>query len=102
MSWTTLLILAAGAYGFKAAGVFGFGKWLDSDDARRFTVLLPPALLAALVAVQTVGGVGELVIDARLPGVAAGSLAALRGAPFWAVVVIAAAVTAGLRALGWG
>ncbi len=102
MSWTTLLLLAAGAYGFKAAGVFGLGRLFDSERSRRFTALLPPALLAALVAVQTVGGPGELVVDARLPGVTAGAVAAIRGAPFWLVVLIAAVVTAGLRAAGWG
>ena len=41
----------------------------------------------------------ELVLDARLAGVLAGGYAAWRKAPFIVVLVVAAAVTAGVRAL---
>lgn len=107
MSWGAILTLAAGAYAFKALGLIVFGRTgpAEADDpslsptsiAPRLIGLLPAALLAALVAVQTVGSGTELVLDARLPGVAAGTLAVWRGAPFWLVVVIAAAVTALVR-----
>jgi hypothetical protein len=62
--------------------------------------LLAPALLAALVAVQTFAGKDrELVLDERIIGVAgAGVVLALRGSILWAMLV-AVALTAGARAL---
>ena len=46
---------------------------------------------------QTVGGDETLVLDARVWGVAAGSVAVWRKAPFVVVVLIAMAVTAFVR-----
>ena len=99
MSWATLLVIAAGAFGFKVAGMLGLGRLAEGPTTRDLGLLLPPALLAALVAVQTVTTDGALTIDARAAGVTAGALAVWRGAPFWVVVVVAAVVTAGLRQL---
>ena len=62
--------------------------------------LLAPALLGALVVTQAVGGDREIVLDERLFGIAAAVVAILLRLPLMAVVVIAAAVTAGVRALG--
>ena len=61
--------------------------------------LLAPALLAALVAVNTFGGDQELVLDARVPGVLAAAVAIKLKAPVLIVVVVAAVVTAGIRAV---
>jgi hypothetical protein len=62
--------------------------------------LLAPALLAALVVTQAVGGHRAIVLDARLAGLGAGAVALWLRAPLLAVVVIAAAATAAVRALG--
>lgn len=111
MSWTAIAVLAAGAYLFKAIGLLVVGPLAnrsvasgepDGDEGSggwplQLGQLLPPALLAALVVNQTVTDGQELVIDARLAGVLAGAVAVWRGAPFWLVIVIAAAVTALLR-----
>lgn len=99
MSWVTLLVIAGGAFGFKAAGMFGFGRYMTSPRAVALGSLLPPALLAALVATQTFSTENDLVLDARAVGVGAGAVAVWRGAPFWLVVVIAAVVTAAVRAV---
>lgn len=113
MSWTAILVLAAGAYAFKALGVLVLGplanRTASSGDgdgiepsggvALQLGQLLPPALLAALVVNQTVSEGQELVLDARLGGVVAGALAVWRGAPFWLVILVAAAVAGGLRAI---
>jgi len=57
-------------------------------------VLLAPAVLAALVVTQVVGGDRELVFDQRLVGLgAAGAAIALR-APLLVVVIVAAGATA--------
>lgn len=120
MSWAAILALAGGAYLFKALGLLVFGPMSlrnSSDNpsltgdgqhlaepliqrdglAIRLGQLLPPALLAALVVSQTVVTDQDLVIDARLAGVAAGAISVWRGAPFWLVLVIAASVTALVR-----
>jgi len=60
--------------------------------------LLAPALLAALVVTQAVGGDREIVLDERLLGIAAAAMAIVLRLPLLAVVVVAAAVTAGVRA----
>lgn len=71
----------------------------EPNLAVRIAQLLPPALLAALVVSQTVVTGTSLTVDARLAGVLAGAAAVLRRAPFWLVLIIAAAVTATLRQL---
>jgi branched-subunit amino acid transport protein len=62
--------------------------------------LLAPVLLVALVVTQTFGGGGELAVDARVPGVAAGIVAISLRAPLVAAMVVAAVVTGSLRAVG--
>jgi hypothetical protein len=49
---------------------------------------------------QAVGGDHEIVLDERLFGIGAATIAILLRLPLMAVVVVAAAVTAGVRALG--
>jgi L-fucose mutarotase/ribose pyranase (RbsD/FucU family) len=59
--------------------------------------LIAPVMLTALVAMQTFGGDEEVVVDARVPGVAAAAIAVWRGASVVVAMAIAAAVTATLR-----
>lgn len=99
MSWTAVLLLSAGAYVAKAAGVLG-GRVLARPAALRAVGLLPPALLAALVVVQTFGGEAGVLLDERAAGLAVAGLAVWRRAPFVVVVLVAAAGTAVLRQLG--
>jgi uncharacterized membrane protein len=99
VSWWTIAVLAAGAYGFKALGLFALGGRTLPPPLARCLSLLPAALLAALIAVQTFSDGRSLVIDARAVGVGAAAIAAWRRAPFWFVVVLAAAVTAAVRAI---
>lgn len=99
MTWGAILALAAGAYAFKALGLLVLGPRASSGPALRVVALLPPALLAALVAVQTFATGTDLTVDARAVGVGVAAIAAWRRAPFVMVVVIGAAVTAFVRAL---
>ncbi len=99
MSWTAILVLACGAYAFKAVGLIAGDRIRVLGRAEPLLALLPPALLAALVMVQTFDGGRTLVLDARAIGVAAGAVAAWRRAPFIVVVVLAAAATAITRAV---
>jgi Branched-chain amino acid transport protein (AzlD) len=75
---------------------------LQHPVAQRVTTVLPAALLAALVVVQTFSTGARLVLDARVCGLAVAVVALLLRAPFLVVVVLAAAAAAGVRAAGWG
>lgn len=97
-----LALLALGTFAMKAVGpVLAAGRELPGWLART-AALLPPALLAALVAAQTFTAGSTLVIDARAVGLAAAAVAVALRAPFAVVVLLAAGVTAAVRAAGWG
>ncbi len=96
MIWTAVLVASVGCALLKLAGWSLPRRWLDGERLQRAAALLPVALLAALVAVQTAAG-GS--IGPRLAGVGvAAGLLAMR-APFLVVILAAAATAAGLRAL---
>jgi branched-subunit amino acid transport protein len=97
VTWLAVLALAAGTYAMKAAGPLALGGRRLPPALTRVTDLLPAALLAALVAVQTLGAGGRWALDARAAGVGAAILVAWRGGPFLAVVATAVAVTAAAR-----
>ena len=99
MTWTGVLVLAVGAYALKALGVIGLGGRPLPARVEAIVPLLPIALLSALIVVQTFSEGRDLVLDARVPGVAAGAVAVVLRAPFLLVITLAAAVTATLRAL---
>ena len=84
----------------KVTGYLVPPRLLEAPRPARIADLLTVALLAALVAVQTLG-VGEaIVVDARVPAVLVAAGLLLLRAPFLVVVVAAAAVAAALR--WWG
>lgn len=101
MIWAAVLAGSIGCYVAKLVGYLLPGRMLQREDIRRITGLLPVALLAALVAVQTFADGQSLVIDARLAGVAAAVVALVLRAPFLVVVLVAAITAAALRAAGW-
>ncbi len=98
MSWWVILVLAAGAYGFKAAGLVLLGGRALPGRLVHCVALLPAALLCALIVVGTFAVDRSLVLDARAAGVGVAAVAAWKGAPFPVVIVAAAVVTAALRA----
>lgn len=102
MSWWVVVALAVGAYAFKAIGLLAFDARPPSPRVVRVLSLLPPALLGALIVTQTVAVDTSIVLDARAAGVGAGALVAIawRRAPFLVVLVVAAGVTALVRAIG--
>jgi branched-subunit amino acid transport protein len=99
--WITIGGLCATTAAIKAFGPLVFGGRVLHPVLARVIPLLAPALLAALVVTETVGGPGRSVtIDARLGGLLAAALAISRRWPLAVVVLCAAATTALLRALG--
>ena len=100
-TWTAVLLASALAFALKLLGYVVPASWLDGDRTTRITSALPIALLAALVGVQTLTNTdGSIAVDSRLAAVAVAVVALLLRAPFIVVVVLAAAVAAGLRLLG--
>ena len=99
MSWSAILLLGALAYAFKSGGLLVLDHVKLPDSVATVTALLPPALLAALVVVQTFADGTTLVLDARAAGLVAGITAVAVRAPFLVVVLSAAGVTAAIRAL---
>ena len=99
MSWTVLLATAAGCYLLKLAGLSVPPRVLERPAVERVAGLMPVALLAALVAVQTMARGHELVVDARALGVLVAVGLLLLRAPFLVVVVGAALAAALVRLL---
>jgi branched-subunit amino acid transport protein len=97
--WITVVAVGAGTISLKALGPVVLGGRRLPERMVGVVELLAPALLAALVVTQAVGGERTLVFDARLAGLAAAVVAIRLRAPLLAVVVVAAGVTAALRIL---
>ena len=98
--WIAIIALTVICFAIKAAGPVALGgrdlpRWAD-----QLIALVPAALLPALIVVETFADGKELVLDARAAGLAAAmAVLALRGSML-IVLLVAAAVTAGVRALG--
>jgi hypothetical protein len=101
-AWTWIAIVAAAAlaWGIKFAGHSVPESWLENPRIHRIAGYVTVAMLAALFAVQGFTTRGALALDSRLVAVAVAVVLLWRKAPFWLVVVAAAATAAGLRALG--
>ena len=98
--WAVVVLVGVGTVALKSVGpVFLAGRELPRTLST-LLLLLAPALLGALVVTQAVGGDREIVLDERLFGIGAAIVGILLRLPLLAVVVIAAAVTAVVRALG--
>jgi branched chain amino acid efflux pump len=99
MTWLAIFATAAACFSLKLAGWSLPARALAAERMQRAAELLPLALLAALVVVQTFSDGRSLVIDARAAGLATAGVAVLRRAPFIVVVVVAAATAAVVRAV---
>jgi uncharacterized membrane protein len=95
--WTAVLLGSAGCYLLKFAGLSVPRRLLADARVRRIAEMLPIALLATLVVLQTFSTGMRLGIDARAAGVGAAFIAVLARAPFLVVVAVAVATTALVR-----
>jgi branched-subunit amino acid transport protein len=100
MTWKLVVLLAAGAYACKVVGLVIVGDRTLPPAVQRCLALIPAALISALVVKDTVSIGQDLVVDARLAGVGVAVLATWRRAPLVLVIVLGAAVTALVRAIG--
>lgn len=100
--WPAVLVASVSAFLTKLAGHLLPESLLERPSVQRSASILPIALLAALLVVQTFWGSDGFALDARAAGVAVAAVALVLRAPFLVVVLSAAATAALLRALGWG
>ncbi|NCT92027.1 AzlD domain-containing protein [Cellulomonas sp. APG4] len=98
-TWIAILAGAGLCFATKLVGHRLPEHWLAHPRVARVASLVTVALLAALVAVQAATSGRAVVVDARLAGLAAAAVALALRAPFVVVVLVAAVVAAGLRAL---
>lgn len=101
MTWSLVLLLAAGAYACKAFGFFVLAGRPLPPVVDRCLALIPAAVVSALVVKDTFSSGRDLVVDARVVGVGLAVVLVAKRAPFVVVVVVAAASTALVRRLGW-
>ncbi|MEV8266127.1 AzlD domain-containing protein [Microbacterium sp. NPDC076911] len=99
--WGGILVASIICVALKALGYLAPARWLEAPRSARIADLLAVALLAALVAVQTLGSGQSVVLDARLPAVLVAAGLLMLRAPFLVVVAAAAATAALLRLWGW-
>ena len=92
--WIAVIGASFLAYALKYMGSSIPESWLAHPRIQRINNLIPISLLSALVAIQTVTDKTKFVIDQRAAGVAVAAIALLLKAPFWLVVVSAAATSA--------
>lgn len=98
--WLIVLLSAFGVFVIKVVGYLLPATLLSRPTPTRIANLLTVAILAALVAVQTLGGGESIVLDARIPAVVVAiGLFAVR-VPFIVVVLVAGIVAALLRNFG--
>ena len=83
----------------KSVGPIALGGRELPDWFSSLVILLAPALLAALVVTQALADGDRLAVGPDTAGVAAGGLVVFKTGSIIACVVVAAALTAGLRAV---
>jgi hypothetical protein len=99
-TWLVIGLLAVGTIAIKGAGPLVLGSRPLPPRALRVVALIAPAVISALVIYETFADQPDgIVVDARVAGLAAAGLALLARLPMIVVIVVAAVVTAGVRAV---
>lgn len=99
MTWLVVAAVGLVTMLFKASGPVLLGRRALPPRVLALVEVLAPAMLAALVVTQAVGGDRAIVIDERLAGVAAAGAAIWLRAPLLLVMFVAALTAAAIRLL---
>lgn len=97
--WWTIIGLAVTTVLVKAAGPVVFGGKEAHPAFLRVVAMMAPALLTALVVTSLFADGHHLTVGADTVGVAAGGVLLWRGRSLVLAVVVAVAITAGLRSV---
>jgi branched-subunit amino acid transport protein len=92
--WAAVLAASVGCYLLKLAGLSVPAAWVEQPWVARVVDFVPAALLAALVAVQAFTSGQDVVVDARLAGLAVAAVALALRSAFIVVLVLAGAAGA--------
>jgi len=98
--WTLVALVAVTTFSIKATGPVALGGRDLPPPLVRVVALLAPALLTALIVTNALADGDRLAIGADTFGVLAAAGVVVRFGSIVGAVVIAAVVTAGLRAAG--
>lgn len=101
MWWALIVTLALGTWALRVIGPVAGDLLTPSPRVERLAGAAATVLMVALVVLSAIG-TEHGISPARLLGVGLAMILSWRGAPLGWVVVVAVAVTAGLRALGLG
>ena len=97
MTWVVIGVVGVVTMAFKASGPVLLGGRELPPRVTSVVEVLAPAMLAALVVTQAVGGDRAIVLDERLAGVVAGGVAVWLRAPIIVVMLVAGATAALIR-----
>ncbi|WP_138445304.1 AzlD domain-containing protein [Sinomonas susongensis] len=100
--WFWVVASCAAAYAIKLLGYLVPRRWMENERMTRVAGTVTIGLLASLTAVNTFASGQSFAFDARVGSLVAAAVALILRAPFLVVVIVGAAVAAGLRLLGWG
>jgi hypothetical protein len=96
----TVILASLAVFSWKILGYLIPQKWI-TEGIRRFSERVTVVLLSALVAVQTFVSANQVEFDARVPALGVAAILFALKVPYIVVVIAAAAVAGGLRALGF-
>lgn len=99
--WTTVILASILSFAIKFSGFLVPQTMLEKPRFTRVTNLLTVAMLAALVAVQTLAVGQSIEIDARVPAVIVAAILFALRVPFIIVVIVAGVVAVVFRNVGW-
>lgn len=97
MIWAGVVVASVGCYALKLAGLSLPQSVLNAPRIQRIAPLIPVALLAALIGINTFSSGQHLVVDVRAAALVVALVAVMLRAPFLVVVVAGAATAALLR-----
>ena len=100
LRWPLVLALAIGISTMRLVGMFVL-RPKQAERIAPILTLVPVAVIAAVVVLQTVGSGPRVVIDARFWAVAVIGVAVWRKAPSVVMAPLAAIVCALVRRWGW-
>jgi len=98
-AWQIVLLAAIACLALKLAGYLIPARVLERPIIARTAGLVTVALLAALVAVQTLATGTTITLDARVPALGVAAILFALRVPFVLVVIAAAATAALIRLL---
>ena len=97
MSWAFVFALGAAAYALKLLGAVMVGQRTMPPVVERCLLLIPAALLAALIAKDTFTTGQTIGLDARAAGLGIAALATWKKLPFAVIILLGVGTTALIR-----